>query len=360
MNTETQMTGKKQMINDEMNYFFGFSRGSYGEVLGDLSRTCVNSCLTSSIPLAEFWQPANLEAIRKLFAPFLPDFNPETALKFFEFPTEALFDGERVGRPSMTDIMILDSDFQMAIEGKQTEYVRFTDKTIREWLDEMPGGTDIMLRRRVLKAWLRYIHHAGCIGLADYADFLKCSMDVSYQFLHRTASACNKAGAGTGSTPILVRHAERPPLPANDLTFGRDQPMTERGAQDATRFGRELRLFACMEQMTIAAGGNRRCMETAFHILEGVGLDMEDDRCAVLADPYLGSRAFYFGDVAARMELANAGNYLESLNAYFTCGRQKGFNDLHPSTSHLAGHLLNHYDAPLFIGVTHDLNCASP
>ena len=198
------MTGKKQMINDELNYFFGFSRGSYGEVLGDLSRTCVNSCLTSSIPLAEFWQPANLEAIRKLFAPFLPDFNPETALKFFEFPTEALFDGERVGRPSMTDIMILDSDFQMAIEGKQTEYVRFTDKTIREWLDEMPGGTDIMLRRRVLKAWLRYIHHAGCTGLADYADFLKCSMDVSYQFLHRTASACNKAGAGTGSTPILV------------------------------------------------------------------------------------------------------------------------------------------------------------
>ena len=198
------MTGKKQMINDEMNYFFGFSRGSYGEVLGDLSRTCVNSCLTSSIPLAEFWQPANLEAIRKMFAPILPDFNPETALKFFEFPTEALFDGERVGRPSMTDIMILDSDFQMAIEGKQTEYVRFTDKTIREWLDEMPGGTDIMLRRRVLKAWLRYIHHAGCTGLADYADFLRCSMDVSYQFLHRTASACNKAGAGTGSTPILV------------------------------------------------------------------------------------------------------------------------------------------------------------
>ena len=157
---------------------------------------------------------------------------------------------------------------------------------------------------------------------------------------------------------ILVRHAERPPIPANDLTFGRDLPLTERGAQDATRFGRELRLFACMEQMTIAAGGNRRCMETAFHILEGVGLDTEDDRCAVLADPYLGSRAFYFGDVAARMELANAGNYLESLNSYFTCGRQKGFNDLHPSTSHLAGHLLNHYDAPLFIGVTHDLNVA--
>ena len=110
--------------------------------------------------------------------------------------------------------------------------------------------------------------------------------------------------------------------------------------------------------MTIAAGGNRRCMETAFHMLGGMGMDMEDDRCAVLADPYLGGGTFYFGDVAARMELANAGNYLESLNAYFSSGRQKGFNDLHSSTSHLAGHLLFHYDAPLFIGVTHDLNVA--
>ena len=157
---------------------------------------------------------------------------------------------------------------------------------------------------------------------------------------------------------ILVRHAERPPLPANDPTFGRNLPLTERGAMEAMRYGRELGLFACMEQMAIAAGGNRRCMETAFHILKGMRLDMEADRCAVLADPYLGDRTFYFGDVAARMELANAGNYLESLNAYFTCGRQKGFNDLHPSTSHLAGHLRYHYDAPLFIGVTHDLNVA--
>ena len=157
---------------------------------------------------------------------------------------------------------------------------------------------------------------------------------------------------------ILVRHAERPPLPANDPTFGRNLPLTERGAMEATRYGRELGHLACTDQVTMAAGGNRRCMETAFHMLEGMGHDMEDDRCTVLADPYLGGRAFYFGDVAARMELANAGNYLESLNAYFTCGRQKGFNDLHPSTSHLAGHLLYHYDAPLFIGITHDLNVA--
>ena len=104
---------------------------------------------------------------------------------------------------------------------------------------------------------------------------------------------------------LLVRHAERPPIPANDPTFGRDLPLTERGVADAIRYGRELSLFACGEQMTIAAGGNRRCMETAFHILDGLGLDLEDEQYAVIADPYLGGRTYYFGDVAERMELAN-------------------------------------------------------
>ena len=157
---------------------------------------------------------------------------------------------------------------------------------------------------------------------------------------------------------LLVRHAERPPLPADDPTFGRDLPLTERGVADAIRYGRELSLFTCGEQMTIAAGGNRRCMETAFHILDGMGLDLEDEQYAVIADPYLGGRTYYFGDVAERMELANAGNYLESLNAYFRNGRQRGFNELHASTSLLAGRLLYHYDTPLFIGITHDLNIA--
>ena len=70
----------KALIDNEMAYFFGLDRGSYGEVLGDLSRTWVHSFRTSSIPLAEFWQPANLDTIRKLLAPHLPSFNPEVAL----------------------------------------------------------------------------------------------------------------------------------------------------------------------------------------------------------------------------------------------------------------------------------------
>lgn len=59
------MKERKKMIDDEMGYFFGFPKGCYSEVLGELARTKVNSCRTSSIPLAEFWlayQSAYLKA----------------------------------------------------------------------------------------------------------------------------------------------------------------------------------------------------------------------------------------------------------------------------------------------------------
>ena len=192
------------MIDDERGYFFGFARGTYGEVLGELSKMRVNSWRTSSIPLAEFWQPSNLGRIGRLLSKHLPDFNPVCALKFFEFPTDALFDGERIGRPSMTDIMILEAGVQIAVEGKMTEYVRFADKTVREWLNEGVGAADILLRHRILKAWLCYIHNADCTGLGGFADFKSNCMDISYQFLHRTASACNKAGLKGGTIPVLV------------------------------------------------------------------------------------------------------------------------------------------------------------
>lgn len=192
------------MINDEMAYFFGLNRGSYGEILGDQSRMKVNSCRTSSIPLTEFWQPANLGDIKALFAPFLPTFDPEVALKFFEFPTEAKFAGKIIGRPSMTDIMILDSDWQIAIEGKFTEY-RFADeKSIIQWLRECTAGVDVMFRRNVLRAWLGYIKEARCTDLITIGELCTDCKSVAYQFLHRTASACHMTNGTEERTPVLV------------------------------------------------------------------------------------------------------------------------------------------------------------
>ena len=194
----------KEMMDEEQGYFFGFPKGRYTEVLAELARTKVNSSCTSSIPLAEFWQPANLAAIRSLLEKAIPGFCPESNLKYFEFPTEAMWNGKRIGNPSMTDIMILDSDLQMAIEGKMTEYVRYREKTIIDWLNESERAKDVTLRRHVLSAWINYIHGADCTDIADYGEFFRDCKDVAYQFLHRTASACNKAGIKNGTMPVLV------------------------------------------------------------------------------------------------------------------------------------------------------------
>ena len=202
----------KTQIDEEMGYFFGFPKGTYSEVLAELSRTKVNSCKTSSIPLAEFWQPANLGKIKKMFAPHLSGFDPESALKYFEFPTEAVYNGRRIGEPSMTDIMVIAPGIQMAVEGKFTEYVEYKDQAIREWFimklaeaDETwtPASRERYLRK-ILKAWFGYIRETGCTGLADDNAFFRNCKDVSYQFLHRTASACNKVDVANGTTPVLV------------------------------------------------------------------------------------------------------------------------------------------------------------
>ena len=137
---------------------------------GELSRTKVNSWRTSSIPLAEFWQPANLGAIRRVLETQLADFNPEVALKFFEFPTEAVWNGKRLGRPSMTDIMILDADWQVAVEGKFTEYLYGGGKTVIEWLRECTSVTDAQFRRDVLRAWIGYIREARCTDIPTVGE----------------------------------------------------------------------------------------------------------------------------------------------------------------------------------------------
>ena len=198
---------------EELGYFFGFPKGTYSEVLAELRRTRVSSCKTSSIPLADFWRPENLEKIQELFAPHLPGFDPASALKFFEFPTEAVRDGKPIGSPSMTDIMVIAPGIQMAVEGKFTEYVKGREQTIGEWLEAKmakevdghwtPASREAHLRN-VLRAWFGYIRQAGCTGLADDDAFFAECMDVSYQFLHRAASACCKADIANGAVPVLV------------------------------------------------------------------------------------------------------------------------------------------------------------
>ena len=85
-----------------------------------------------------------------------------------------------------------------------TEYVCYKEKTVLDWLEESSRGVDVKPRLDVLKAWIGYIHDADCTGIAHYGEFFRDCKDVAYQFLHRTASACNKAGMKKGDLPVLI------------------------------------------------------------------------------------------------------------------------------------------------------------
>ena len=180
----------KNMLNSKLEYYYGFGMGRYGEVLHELFvHGNVNSFRTSSIPLAEFWQPDNLGRITQVLRPYLSRFDAEKALKFFEFPTDPEADGKRIGRPSMTDLMLMDGEYQIALEAKYTEYSRMPNETVEEWLRK--DGVDFFLRRKVGKTWLRYIREAGCTDFATDQHLYNECREVCYQFLHRTASACH-------------------------------------------------------------------------------------------------------------------------------------------------------------------------
>ena len=69
-------------------------------------------------------------------------------------------DGKCIGRASMTDLMLMDGDWQIALEAKYTEYSRMPNETVEEWLRK--DGVDFFIRRRVGKTWLRYIQEAKC------------------------------------------------------------------------------------------------------------------------------------------------------------------------------------------------------
>ena len=183
-------------------YSCGYENG-YGAAVSTLAQTTVHTYRTSSISLADFWRPENLPAIGRIFGRCLPELDVTAAEKVFEFPTKPVCDGKVVGDPSMTDLMLRDDRHQVAIEGKYTEYAWGPCETLDDWLCKKPVRYGGAHRRRIAAAWLDMIKRSGCTGLDSCADLFERCGEVGYQFLHRTASACNGTGAG-GRRAVLV------------------------------------------------------------------------------------------------------------------------------------------------------------
>ena len=127
--------------------------------------------------------------------------------------------------------MLMDGEYQIALEAKYTEYSRMPNETVEEWLRK--DGVDFFIRRRVGKTWLRYIQEAKCSGLRGDQRLYDCCGDVCYQFLHRTASACYKTNGTDGHKPVLVY----------ELFYDANDPVSR---EDRIVFERDLKRWAGM------------------------------------------------------------------------------------------------------------------
>jgi len=195
----------KEKLNEKMEYYKGLPKGTYCEVLNEMQHTKVNAWSTSSIVLAEFFAPANLEKIEKALSAKMGEINLGASLKFFEFATDPILRGRVCGQASMTDIMIMDGmKRQIAGEAKFTEYVWGKAATCESWLKERAAQRRLVMPyRSILRAWVEMIANSGCTDIS-MPEFYKTCMGIDYQFLHRTASACFKTNDASGQKPVLL------------------------------------------------------------------------------------------------------------------------------------------------------------
>jgi len=194
-----------EKLHVNMEYYKGFPRGTFCEALDEMKHTKVNGWNTSSIPLAESWQPGYLPRWEKALVPYLEGLNLEGAFKYLEFPTEPVIRGKVCGQASMTDLMIMDAlTWKIAVEGKFTEYVWGKAKTCEDWLQERFKDRHVLMPYRLLlRAWVEMIASAKCTDIS-MSEFYKTCMGIDYQFLHRTASACWKTNGTDGQKPVLL------------------------------------------------------------------------------------------------------------------------------------------------------------
>ena len=168
------------------------------------------------------------------------------------------------------------------------------------------------------------------------------------------AEICKLLAQG-GRVFLVIRHAERPPLENGDATFGENLPLTVRGMMEAVAFGMMFKKHCGNIVPRFFHGGNVRCRRTADLLATEWHSNAESVRRRL---PALGGESPYLGDVAARLALAETGDYMAAKNAYFREGRQRGFNRLPEATAEFERTLFAATDARFAFFVTHDLNVA--
>lgn len=158
----------------------------FNELLDKYPLNQFNSPRRSTVPLLAYWK----EQGRCLDFLFHIDVEqPESLTLAFEYEVPVQ---SGKGAPSCTDLMVLGDKLVVAVEAKYTEP---DYETVRQWLRK-PNAEN---RRVVLQGWLSLINGATGSQL-KYSDVL----DIAYQAVHRTASACFPYKGETGIPRFMV------------------------------------------------------------------------------------------------------------------------------------------------------------
>jgi hypothetical protein len=173
-------------------FTLGFAHATFRDFVMSLPNEAVSKPTRSSVPLLRYWARPESR-----LADFLAGLGMPVSLSArlaFEFATPV-----RAGRgkSSFTDLMILMEGQSIAVEAKYTEPPY---PLVKQWLGQNPSEN----RMAVLSGWLGSISE-----IAGKTISIEDVRHVTYQLIHRTASAC----CAPGPLRVLVYQV-----------FGRDSP----------------------------------------------------------------------------------------------------------------------------------------
>ena len=157
-------------------YYGKSGKNDYNTIIDMFPKNSINSVRTSSLPLLAFWKETN-SRLKELLNSLQIE-NKEKFSLCFEYPTSS---GGK-GKASMTDLMIFSNSKKLAIEAKFTE-IGEQYELIRNWI--VKGNKEN--RKEVLTKWIDIVKPFSQTELN-----IERMESIPYQFLHRTASACDK------------------------------------------------------------------------------------------------------------------------------------------------------------------------
>ena len=195
-------------MNGQTLYFYGKQADNSDESYKRTMRAfaaheSLHSIHTSSLPLAQFWFPKNIDTGNGNLSSISEKLRvvlQTSCERCFEYATKLPQGCQGKGKSSMTDLMLLSDKYRVAIEAKFTEYIKDPDygQTVCEWLECNEDNRDN--RKAVLEGWLSYVEEVMGNEWKVKWEEVK---GVPYQLLHRIASACAISGS---QKPVVVYH----------------------------------------------------------------------------------------------------------------------------------------------------------